>query len=173
MQSNFSPKLFWHLLGQARRFVVVQDKPYQVALKMLAFTFTEHKMGGSVNHIAQTQLVPISSIANLCKMLNALLSCFVILLLLCCSSRCSVQFWFLLISICSSPPCFAFPIFSLPPSPLPLIFTASQDVLGNFRCSQSCNLPDIVTASQDARPAWSADPCMQVNRWTGPCNVSY
>ena len=70
MQYNVSPKLFWHLLGQARRFVVVQDKPYQLALKMLAFTFTEHKMGGSVNHIAKSQLVPFSSSANLCKMLN-------------------------------------------------------------------------------------------------------
>ena len=39
-------------------------------------------------------------------------------------------------------------------------------------CSPSASPPPSPSASQDARTAWSADPCMQVNRWKVPCNVS-
>ena len=65
-----------------------------------------------------------------------------------------------------------FLIFTVPPSfPILLLLVKNFDVPTNSHLPHV--FPHIVTASQDARPAWSADPCMQVNRWTAPCNVSF
>ena len=49
-----------------------------------------------------------------------------------------------------------------PPSPPPLPPPLDKDYFLS---------PSSSAASQGARTAWSADPCMQVNRWKVPCNI--